>query len=261
MGDRTTGTAGTTGGAGASGTADTDSPGGAAEAHREHSASSAETGHDTDDRTTARVPPPVPDTTSEPMAGTARIGNWRRRIPQVLALALVWVLLWGSLTPMAIVGGLLVGLLVTMIFPLPVLPERLPIRPVKVVRLIGFLIRDLVVSGVRVSAVTLMYGPRAQSGIVGLPLCSSSDRTTTTIVAACALSPGSFTLQIDRRRGRWYVYALGLHQPGSVEWVRRNMMLLQMRVIDAVGSEEDVRRCRTAMDAVTAGREQGRAPE
>ncbi|WP_133725376.1 MULTISPECIES: Na+/H+ antiporter subunit E [Pseudonocardia] len=238
-----------------------DAPGGAAEAGRERAASEAETGQDTDGRTPASVPPPVPDTTSEPMAGTARPGNWRRRIPQVLALALVWVLLWGSLTPMAIIGGLIVGLLVTVIFPLPVLPERLPIRPLKLLRLIGFLIRDLVVSGVRVSSVTLLHGPRARSGIIGLPLCSSSDRTTTTIVAACALTPGSFTLQIDRRRRRWYVYALGLHRPGSVERVCSDMMLLQMRVIDAVGSDQDVQRCRTAMEAVTAGREPGRGPE
>jgi len=102
--------------------------------------------------------------------------------------------------------------------------------------------------------VTLRHGPRARSGIVGLPLCTGSDRTATTIVAACALSPGSFTLQIDRARHRWYVYALGLHRPGAVERTRRDMMRLQMRVIDAVGSQEDRDRCAAAVTAEDAGR-------
>nr|WP_255426387.1 Na+/H+ antiporter subunit E [Pseudonocardia sp. C8] len=178
-----------------------------------------------------------------------------RRVPQVLALALVWVLLWATLTPATIVGGLLVGLLVTALFPLPLLPERLPLRPLKVLRLVGFLLQDLVVSGVRVSMVTLVHGPRARSGIVALPLCTGSDRTVTTLVAACALTPGSFVLQIDRERRRWYVYALGLHRPGAVERVRRDMMTLQRRVVDALGSEADIRSCRDAVAAVAAGRD------
>ncbi|WP_264199964.1 Na+/H+ antiporter subunit E [Pseudonocardia sp. ICBG601] len=120
-------------------------------------------------------------------------------------------------------------------------------------RLLAFLASDLVVSGIRVSMVTLRHGPRARSGIVGLPLCTGSDRTATTIVAACALSPGSFTLQIDRARRRWYVYALALHRPGAVERLRRDMMRLQLRVIDAVGSQEDRDRCAAAVAAVAAG--------
>jgi multicomponent Na+:H+ antiporter subunit E len=204
--------------------------------------------------TPARVPPPAPDSVAEPTGGSSRGGSVRRRVPQVLALALVWVLLWGSLSPAAIVGGLLVGAAVTAVFPLPLLPEPLPIRPWKLLRLLGFLVSDLVVSGIRVSMVTLRHGPRARSGIVGLPLCTGSDRTATTIVAACALSPGSFTLQIDRARHRWYVYALGLHRPGAVERTRRDMMRLQMRVIDAVGSQEDRDRCAAAVTAEDAGR-------
>ena len=223
------------------------------EGEREEQMSAAETGGD--ERTPTR-----PDTATGPIVGTARVGRWHRRIPQVLALALVWVLLWGSVTPMAVVGGLLIATLVTSLFPLPLLPERLPFRPLKVLRLVTYLAVDLVVSGVRVSIVTLVHGPRAASGIIGLPLCTSSDRTTTTVVAACALTPGSFALQIDRRRGRWYVYALGLHREGAVDRVRRDMMNLQMRVIDAIGSEDDVRRCREAVVAVAEGRDTARRP-
>ncbi|MEJ8279242.1 Na+/H+ antiporter subunit E [Pseudonocardia spirodelae] len=246
---------------GPAGTGGTDGVGASPEARRDQEMGAAEAGDAPDPdhgRTPARVPPPVPDTEAEPLGGSARGGSVRRRIPQVLALALVWVLLWGSLAPATIVGGVLVGIVVTAVFPLPLLPERLPFRPWQVLRLLAFLAVDLVVSGVRVSMVTLRHGPRARSGIVGLPLCTASDRTATVIVAACALSPGSFTLQIDRARGRWYVYALGLHRPGAVERVRRDMMRLQRRVVDAVGSDADRARCAGALAAVTGGAGGGR---
>ena len=234
------------------------------EGQHDEQVSIAETGEDEntgDGRTPAYVPPPRPDTTSDPMPGGAPVGRLRRRIPQVLALAVVWVLLWGSLSPVAIVGGLLIGAAVTMLFPLPLLPERLPFRPVKVLRLIGFLALDLVISGVRVSMVTLRFGPRAKSGIIGLPLYTASDRVVTTIVAGCALTPGSYALQIDRRRGRWYVYALGLRRAGAVDRVRRDMLNLQMRVIDAIGSDDDVRRCRAAVVDAAESRDTGREPQ
>ncbi len=68
-----------------------------------------------------RSPTPSPSRWAGPPAAGACAGG----SPQVLALALVWVLLWGSVSAAAIVGGLLVGLAVTAIFPLPLLPERL----------------------------------------------------------------------------------------------------------------------------------------
>ncbi|ANY08166.1 Na+/H+ antiporter subunit E [Pseudonocardia sp. HH130630-07] len=230
------------------------------EGERDAGMGAAETGADVEaeeERAAAQVPQQRPAGLDEQPGDNIRIRSWPRRVPQVLALALVWVLLWGSLKPVAIIGGLLIGLLVTVLFPLPLLPERLPVRPLKLVRLVGFLIVDLVVSGVRVSMITLVHGRKARSGIVGLPLCATADRTVTMIVATCALSPGSFTLQIDRRRGRWYVYALGLHRADAVERLRRDMMNLQLRVIDALGSPEDVRRCREAVAAVAQGRDTG----
>lgn len=240
---------------GGEGELDTGTP----EARREQEMSVVETGEEQ----TAPAPAPAgrPATPPEQADDTDRSGRWRRRIPQVLALAVVWVLLWGSLSPMAIVGGVLIGFLVTVLFPLPLLPERLPFRPWKALRLFTYLAVDLAVSGVRVSMVTLLRGSRARSGIVGLPLCTDSDRAVTIIVAGCALTPGSYVLQVDRRRARWYVYALGLHGEGAVERLRGQMMNLQMRVVEVLGSDEDIRRSREAVVAVAEGRDTGRGPQ
>ena len=158
-----------------------------------------------------------------------------RRWPQLLWLTVVWVLLWGTVTVKIVVGGVLVAAAVTALFPLPVLP-RLPFRPWPLLRLGGFLLKDLVVSGGQVSWQTLRHGRRARAGIVAVPLLTDVERIVTLIAAAAALTPGSFVLQIDRPGGLLYVYALGLREPGDAERVRRQMARLQERVVRAVGA-------------------------
>lgn len=156
------------------------------------------------------------------------------RWPQVLWLTVVWVLLWGTISVKVVVGGIGVAVAVTALFPLPLL-LRLPLRPWALVRLAGWLLADLVVSGALVAWETVRHGPRARAGIVAVPLRTGSERITTFVAAAAALTPGSFVLQIDRAGGRLYVYALGLRSTADVARVRRQMERLQERVVRAVG--------------------------
>jgi multicomponent Na+:H+ antiporter subunit E len=157
-----------------------------------------------------------------------------RRWPQVLWLTVVWVLLWGTISVKIVLGGILVAAAVTALFPLPLL-ARLPFRPWPLLQLGGWLLADLVVSGALVAWETVRYGPRARAGIVAVPLRTGSERITTLVAAAAALTPGSFVLQIDRAGSRLYVYALGLRGPADIARVRRQMARLQERVVRAVG--------------------------
>ncbi|TCK25498.1 Na+/H+ antiporter subunit E [Pseudonocardia endophytica] len=174
----------------------------------------------------------------------------RSRVPQVLGLTLVWVALWGVVSVKIVLGGLVVALAVTLLFPTPVL-ERLPFRPLAVLRLVGFLLVDLVLSGFAVGWEILRYGPRARSGIVAVPMLTRSGRVATMIAGALALAPGSFVLQLDQRRGVWYVYALGLAGPEDARKVRAQVLLLQQRVIDAFGHDDEIALCRATTAEVT----------
>ncbi|MBW0105651.1 Na+/H+ antiporter subunit E [Pseudonocardia sp. KRD291] len=165
-----------------------------------------------------------------------------RRLPQVLGLTLVWVALWGIFSPKIILGGVLVAVAVTVMFPMPLL-DRLPVRPWPLLRLIGFLLVDLVMSGIVVARQTLWHGPRARAGIIAVPMLTRSGRVATMIAGGLALTPRSFVLQIDRRRGVWYVYALGLASDADIEQVRLQVYTLQRRVIEAFGHRDEVARC------------------
>jgi multicomponent Na+:H+ antiporter subunit E len=161
------------------------------------------------------------------------------RLPSVVWLTLVWVLMWGTFSVASIVGGVLVAVLVTALFRLPPAPDRLPVRPLRLVGLILFLVYDLVVSGAEVSWQVLRHGPRARGAIMVVPLISSSDRVVTVMANALSLSPGTMVLQIDHDHDVWYVYALGPRDRAAVERARRRVLDMQRRVLAALGTREE----------------------
>ena len=162
------------------------------------------------------------------------------RLPSVVWLTLVWVLMWGTFSVASIVGGVLVAVLVTALFRLPPAPDRLPVRPLRLVGLILFLVYDLVVSGAEVSWQVLRHGPRARGAIMVVPLISSSDRVVTVMANALSLSPGTMALQIDHDHDVWYVYALGPRDDADVDRARRRVVDLQRRVLSALGAPDEL---------------------
>jgi multicomponent Na+:H+ antiporter subunit E len=164
----------------------------------------------------------------------------RARLPGIAWLTVVWVLLWGTFTPLSVVGGVLVGLLVTGLFRLPLMPGRLPFRPLRLLGLAGYVLYDVLVSGAEVSWHTLRHGPGARGAIVAVPLLSGSDRVVTVVANAFTLSPGTMTVQIDHERAIWYVYALGPRDRAGAERARRQALDMQRRVLAALGSPAEI---------------------
>jgi multicomponent Na+:H+ antiporter subunit E len=164
----------------------------------------------------------------------------RPRALEIAWLTVVWVLLWGTFSPLSIVGGVVVaiGVLGTFRFPAPA--PYLPVRPVRLLALGAYLVYDMVVSGAEVSWQTLRYGRAARGAVIEVPLLTASDRVVTVIANALSLSPGAMALQIDQENGRWFVYALGPRDRAGVERTRRRTMDMQRRVIAALGTPEEL---------------------
>ncbi len=159
-------------------------------------------------------------------------------------LTLVWVLLWGSFTLLTVIGGVLVAFAVTALFRQGRLVARLPLRPLQALWLVGFVARDLVVSSTQVSVQSVRYGPRSRGAILELPLLSGSDRVVALIANAYTLSPGTLVLQIDHVRSLWYVYVLGPRDRVAVEQARNRAMEMQLRVLSAVGTADEIAEAR-----------------
>lgn len=154
-------------------------------------------------------------------------------------LTVVWVLLWGSFTLLTVVGGVLIGWVVTAVWRPGDVDARLPFRPLPLLVLVAFLARDLVVSSFVVSRETLLHGPRSRGAILDLPLLSTSERVVAAIAGAYTLSPGTLVLQVDLQESRWFIYVIGTRDTADVERSRRGALEVQRRVLDALGSPEE----------------------
>jgi len=181
---------------------------------------------------------------SDAHSGTLRSAT---RLLSVAWLAVVWVLLWGSFTLLTIVGGVLVGFVVTALFRAGPVAHRLPFRPVALLALLWHLACDLVVSSFDVSRQTLRYGWRARGAILEVPLLSTSDRVVALIASAYTLSPGTLVLQIDLQRSLWYIYILGPRDSADIEAARTAAMEIQRSVLAAVGAPEEIAQARRMM--------------
>jgi multicomponent Na+:H+ antiporter subunit E len=183
------------------------------------------------------------ETVRDDRAAAARPG-WtdrvRARLLEIGWLTAVWVLLWGTFTPLSIVGGVVVGVAVIAVFRFPPPADRLPFRPLPLLGLVAYLAYDVVVSGVGVSWQVLRYGPAARGAVLAVPLLSDSDRVVAVIANSLSLSPGAMALQIDQEHGLWFVYALGPRDRPGVEQSRRRTLDVQRRVIAALGTPEEL---------------------
>ncbi|WP_018500180.1 Na+/H+ antiporter subunit E [Parafrankia discariae] len=157
---------------------------------------------------------------------------------RLLWLWAVWMLLWGRLTPLAALSGLLVAAVVLAAFPLRPVDPGARFRPLPALALLGHLVADLVPSAVVVAWQMIRYGPRTRSAIVAVPLGATSEVVSTLTANAVSLAPGAFVLEIDHEAGELYVYVLAAGDEPAADRTRAAVLGLQRRVLAAFGAAE-----------------------
>ncbi|MGP4095412.1 Na+/H+ antiporter subunit E [Nonomuraea sp. KM90] len=164
-----------------------------------------------------------------------RVLGRRVPLPLVAWLALVWVMLWGDLSAGNVLGGLVTGLVVTWLLPLPILDPGIRVRPVALVRFLLWFGWDMVISTVRV-VFWVAHPGQPPTQIVRVPLRTSSEALTVMIIVALSTVPGSLVL--ERYPGELLVHVLG--RPGDVaEAVRADIAGLESRIVAAFGTRRD----------------------
>lgn len=178
-----------------------------------------------------------------PRLGTTRVGapaGIRRYAWRFVGLWAIWLLLWGKLTVLAIASGALVAVAVVAAFPFHAIDPERRVRPLATLKLLGFLLVDLVPSALGVAWQVIRFGPRTPAAVVAVPLLSDSQVVATLAANAVSLSPGAFVLEIDHDARVCYVYALPVPSEHAVETTRLSVTEIERRVVEAFGSDESV---------------------
>jgi multicomponent Na+:H+ antiporter subunit E len=164
--------------------------------------------------------------------------GWRSRLVTLTGLVAVWVLLWGSLTWLTVVGGVLVALVVVAVFPLPPIMFD-GIRVGALLTFTGFFLRDLVVASAQIAWLAVRPGEPPRSAVIAVPLRVPSDLVLTLTAEALSLIPGSLIVEADRVTGTLYVHVIGVRSMDDVERARRSVVAVEARIVRAIGSDTD----------------------
>lgn len=192
------------------------------------------------------------------MTDVRRISNarrialaWRYDVPLVAGLTVLWALLWGSWTPLTLLCGIVVALLVTQALPLPPVPLSARFSIVHVVRFLVVWSGLVVVASFRVAWVAFRPRGVRRSSITLVQLHSTSEMTFTLATLAISLVPGSYVADVDLRRRRLLIHVLDTERLEQVEDERRVALRIEAMVIRALGSEQDVSELSEPLPEVT----------
>ncbi|WP_372593925.1 Na+/H+ antiporter subunit E [Actinotalea sp.] len=170
----------------------------------------------------------------------------RRALPfqvaAVIWLTLVWVGLWGTLTPANVLGGLAIAVLVVRGLPMPPIDYHGRVRVGRVVALVARTSVDLVVASTQVALLAL--GRRTpRSAVIRVALRSTSDLYLTLTAQLVSLVPGSIVVEAHRLSGTLYVHVLDVTRK-DVEEHRRDVLAVEERVLRALASDDELARAR-----------------
>ncbi|GGO68420.1 Na+/H+ antiporter subunit E [Nocardioides deserti] len=166
--------------------------------------------------------------------GSTRPARYRAVQPlAVLWLTLVWLAMWGEVSPLLVVGGVLVAVAVCVAFPLPPIDIASGLRPLALARLVARFLVDLVRASIQVSGVVLRRRP-VRNAVVAVDLESSSDFVMTLVAAMLSLIPGSVVVEARRSTHTLYLHVLDVPDEESAERFRRDALDLEQRVLRAL---------------------------
>lgn len=153
----------------------------------------------------------------------------------VLWLTLVWLALWGELTPMLVVGGLLVAVLVQLVFPLPRIDLAAGVRPLLLVGVVARFLVDVVLASIQVAGVVLRRRP-VSNAVIAVDLDSDSDFMMTLVATMLSLVPGSVVVEARRSTHTLYLHVIDVPDREAAEEFRRTALALEQRLLRALPS-------------------------
>jgi multicomponent Na+:H+ antiporter subunit E len=188
-----------------------------------------------------------PADAGDPLA--ARIG---RRWPTLVALIVMWIALWGDLSLANVLGGAAVAVVV-MAFA-----DRVQPRPTQhfnlaaALRYLATFARQLLVANWEV-ALAVLRPDDIRPGILAMPLYGASDAVVTLVANSITLTPGTLTLETERRGdvAILYVHALDL---SDADGVREDICELEVLAVEAfAGPDAQAVQARTLADLEERG--------
>lgn len=174
-----------------------------------------------------------------------RFHRFRIQWRQNLALMVVWVLLVGHVNLVSVLGGFLLGWMVTVVFPLPPVVYSGRLHVLGATRLVLRLLLDLAVASVSLVAFAFRRRP-PRPGVIRVPLQSDSDLFQVMVAQLSSVVPGTIVLDARKRTRTLYLHVFDLPDDASVAHHVATTQAIEERVVEAFGSADEIAAFREA---------------
>ena len=166
--------------------------------------------------------------------------RWRLQWRAILALAAIWVILWGNYSLVDIVTGIALGWLVTVTFPLPPIRYHGRPRPLGILRLGLVTLRDLAVASWRLTLAAFVPRIDFHPAVIRVPLRSNQDLYQVETAELISIVPGSIVIDARRSTRMLYLHLVDVSGPDGVEESRQHSLEVERRVMEAVASDAEL---------------------
>ena len=172
--------------------------------------------------------------------GQVRPARYRSlQLPMLLWLTVVWVALWGDLSLITVLGGLLVATIGSLVFPLPPVRLDVRVRPLPLLWLVVRFAADVVVSSVQVAWVVLRPGRPLRNAVVEVNLRTPSDFVLALVAVMTCLIPGSLVVEARRSTHTLFLHVFNVGDLAGVERFRQSVLGQEKRLVRALGRHVD----------------------
>ena len=152
----------------------------------------------------------------------------------LVAVTVMWVLAWGSLTVANVIGGLAVAAFVLLVSPdRLVSPGGVSFRPLAVLRFAVYVVYQILKSNVLLVRSVLARRSRLHTGVMEVALPECSDEMLTIVTNVIALTPGTSPLHLTRHPTVLYVHVLDMRDSAAT---RRDVQRLADLAFAAFGA-------------------------
>lgn len=147
-----------------------------------------------------------------------------------LVLGFAWIVLTGDFSGRNLLAGLFFGYLVLALIQ-PQVPalaghaQRVP----RLIRFIGFFIKELVVANLKVSFDIITPPWYMKPGVIAMPLRASNEFEITFVANLISLTPGTLSLDVSDDRRVLYIHAMFLDDEAEL---RRGLAELERRALE-----------------------------
>ncbi|MGO1637855.1 Na+/H+ antiporter subunit E [Ancrocorticia populi] len=157
----------------------------------------------------------------------------------LLWCTVVWVMLWGEVTPGNIISGFVLALAITSLAPFPAMRFDGRFRPRALVILATHFLYDLVVSSTQ-QAFFIIRRKKPRAAIIRVQLRSESDMYLTMTAGMSAVVPGTVPVEADAATGTLYIHVFDIGLAGGVSAAHAAILDLEERILRTFASRDEL---------------------